>query len=187
MSEKLRESLSAVVDDEADDFELRRVIDEVGKSSELKATWDRYHLVSAIMRAEHSPAGAELRERVWAELDFEAESDAAGTADVAISAPEPQRQGRGGLNRASGFAVAAAVALAVVLVGVNVGGPDSSAEPQLAVTEPPPAPVAVTPEREVSPADQDRVAAYMLRHTQQVGMNRPGPSAFTKLATYQRR
>ena len=31
MSEKLRESLSAAMDDEADEFELRRVLDEMKK------------------------------------------------------------------------------------------------------------------------------------------------------------
>ncbi|MDA1074992.1 MAG: anti-sigma factor, partial [Proteobacteria bacterium] len=32
MSDKLKESLSAVIDSEADEFELRRVLDEIGKN-----------------------------------------------------------------------------------------------------------------------------------------------------------
>ena len=37
MSEKLKESLSAIIDGEADEFELRRVLDEIDKK-ELRAT-----------------------------------------------------------------------------------------------------------------------------------------------------
>ena len=45
MSEKLKGSLSAVIDGEADEFELRRVLDEVDKNEELRSTWERYHLI----------------------------------------------------------------------------------------------------------------------------------------------
>ena len=52
MSEKLKESLSAVMDGEADEFELRRVLDEVSKDAELASSWDRYHLIGSVMRGE---------------------------------------------------------------------------------------------------------------------------------------
>jgi sigma-E factor negative regulatory protein RseA len=38
MNEQLRQSLSAVVDGEADAFELRRVLDELDRDPELRAT-----------------------------------------------------------------------------------------------------------------------------------------------------
>ena len=71
MSEKLRESLSANVDDEADEFELRRVLDEVNKNPELKAAWERYHLIGAVMREEVRGVDTNLRERVWSALEID--------------------------------------------------------------------------------------------------------------------
>lgn len=50
-TERLRESLSALMDDEADDLELGRVLramDEEGAS--VRETWSRYQMVSAVMR-----------------------------------------------------------------------------------------------------------------------------------------
>ena len=68
MSEKLKESLSAVIDGEADEFELRRVLDEVGKDAGLQQSWDRYHLIGAAMRRERVLAADRIRDAVWAEL-----------------------------------------------------------------------------------------------------------------------
>ena len=50
MTERLRESLSALMDDEADDLELGRVLRamEAG-DDEVRETWSRYQLVSAVM------------------------------------------------------------------------------------------------------------------------------------------
>ena len=50
MTEQLKEALSAVVDGEADVFELRRVLDEVGRSEELTEAWRRYHLIGERLR-----------------------------------------------------------------------------------------------------------------------------------------
>lgn len=54
MSERLRESLSALMDDAADDLELGRILrameDEDGDA--LRATWSRYHLTSALLRGQ---------------------------------------------------------------------------------------------------------------------------------------
>ena len=47
MSEKLKESLSAVIDSEADEFETRRVLDEAATDAELKQTWERVKGVMA--------------------------------------------------------------------------------------------------------------------------------------------
>ncbi len=52
MSETLRESMSAVIDGEADEFEVRRVLDEVEHDDELREKWHRYHLLGAVLRGE---------------------------------------------------------------------------------------------------------------------------------------
>ena len=41
--EALQESLSAVMDNEADELELRRVLASSG-DEELRSTWSRYHM-----------------------------------------------------------------------------------------------------------------------------------------------
>ncbi|GHD28349.1 sigma-E factor negative regulatory protein [Parahalioglobus pacificus] len=43
MSEKLRESLSALMDDEADELELERVLSQISQNDELRSSWQGYH------------------------------------------------------------------------------------------------------------------------------------------------
>ena len=51
MSERLRESLSALMDDEADDLELGRILRAMeDDQSELRETWSRYQLVSSVLQ-----------------------------------------------------------------------------------------------------------------------------------------
>ncbi len=58
MSERLRESLSALMDDEADDLELGRILRAMEEdNSELTATWSRYQLVSAVLQGRISGQG----------------------------------------------------------------------------------------------------------------------------------
>lgn len=44
MSEKMRESLSALLDDEANELELERVLSKIADDAELRSTWARYHV-----------------------------------------------------------------------------------------------------------------------------------------------
>ena len=48
--ESLNEALSAVVDGEAEELELRRVLNAVERDPELRAKWDRLHLIGDVMR-----------------------------------------------------------------------------------------------------------------------------------------
>ena len=50
--EALQESLSAVMDNEADELELRRVLAAAGDDAELRGTWSRYQLARAVMHKE---------------------------------------------------------------------------------------------------------------------------------------
>lgn len=58
---QLAESVSAMVDGEAGELEFARVVKASGEQPELKATWSRYQIASAAMRAElpeqMAPAG----------------------------------------------------------------------------------------------------------------------------------
>jgi len=185
MSEKLRESLSAAVDGEADEFELRRVLDELPKDALLRSAWSRYHLIGAVVRSERMVSRS-LRERVWAELDLEA-ADMTPVPEVQPAAAGEDR-GRAPWASLAGMAVAAAVAFAVVLVGIESGVDEESAGPAVVASAPvaPPTTGGVVLTRAMTPQERDHIQSLMLRHTQQLGMNQPGLAAFTKMVTYQR-
>jgi len=57
MSESVKQSLSALMDNEADPFEVRRTLQQVDDDS--AAVWARYHLASAVLRGE-TPAQHDL-------------------------------------------------------------------------------------------------------------------------------
>ena len=194
MSEKLKEAVSAAIDDEADEFELRRVLDEVHKDPDLKQAWERYHLVGSVLREEHRSADKTLRDRVWAELDMvAADAEVVVLNDAPGSAPTSAGSR---LNRLTGFAVAATVALAVALIGISLTDRTTTSTPVVAnvLTQPQSAPLVTTQPARVIAADsavtdQDeaRTAALMLAHAQNLGMNQSGLAAFTKMVTYQSR
>jgi sigma-E factor negative regulatory protein RseA len=208
MTEKLRQSLSAAIDDEADAFELRRVLDELNRDPDLRAVWDRYHLIGSALRGEHRAVRPGLRDRVWQVLDgstgeFQAAAVAQEPAadqppaDIPVATPSRRR-----ISPYVGLAAAATIALAVVF-GTGVIGPDAdSPVPALAgadigglpaVASSAPA-GALIPENaaistlsgpEVSASDLQRAHAYMLHHTQQQGMNQSSVMSLVKLATYE--
>lgn len=138
MSEQLREALSAAVDGEASEFELRRVFDEMVKDDNLSRAWQSYHLIKQAAQGENVQDVAAMGQRIWASLDAEEflEQDIVQEEPLTMSTAVP-RKGRWGLV---GGAMAAALALAVV-VGGNFGGNDElldtdSGVPELALTTP---------------------------------------------------
>ncbi|MEE4361286.1 MAG: sigma-E factor negative regulatory protein [Pseudomonadales bacterium] len=124
MSERLRESLSALMDDEADDLELARVLRAMEEDGEVRATWARYQLVSTVLREHAARPGADLLAPALAVAEDEV---AAGRALEGVRAP---RRGAWMIS----FATAASVTLAVVLGIQWQGGADDRAAPSLAGT-----------------------------------------------------
>ncbi|AGI23217.1 anti-sigma factor [Pseudomonas sp. ATCC 13867] len=108
--EALQESLSAVMDNEADELELRRVLAACGEDAELRATWSRYQLARAVMH----------REPAMPKLDLAA---AVSAALVDEAAPAPRE--RSPWRNIGRLAVAASVTLAV-LAGVRLYHQDDS-------------------------------------------------------------
>lgn len=204
MSEKLRQSLSAVIDDEADEFELRRVLDELNTDPQLQGLWERYHLFGSLLRQEcvHEPLA--IRERVWLSLDREVlrgeSREQAGEFDGQDSQVPEAVTSRFG--RKTGLAVAASVAFAVALGvatlqsgnEVPIGEVAQVEDPSVTdgapfLREPLREPVAVAPNirlaTDASPSDLRRARAYMLHHTQQKALNQAGVVNFVKMATYE--
>ncbi|WP_407315483.1 sigma-E factor negative regulatory protein [Pseudomonas sp. nanlin1] len=113
--EALQESLSAVMDNEADELELRRVISALD-DAETRATWARYQLVRAVMH----------KDLLDPRLDLSAAVAAAIAEEVA-----PVAATRGPWRGLGRLAVAASVTVAV-LAGVRLYNQDDISGAELA-------------------------------------------------------
>tara|TARA_R110002110_G_scaffold406421_1_gene626347 strand:- start:159199 stop:159810 length:612 start_codon:yes stop_codon:yes gene_type:complete len=130
MSETIRESLSALLDDEANELELERVLSKIGDDGDLRNTWTRYSAVQASFSGHHA-----------ARLDLDISSrvrDALSSEDVAETSRQaaPTLRERW-LRPVASFAVAASVAAVVVVGGQQlsqIGAAPGGAAPSLAVS-----------------------------------------------------
>ncbi|MDD2222524.1 MAG: RseA family anti-sigma factor [Pseudomonas sp.] len=114
----LNQSLSALIDNETDELELRRVLN-ASHDPELRATWSRYQIARAALHNEPFSARVDLSASIMAALDAEPVLHAADADQTAVhSSP---RRAMPWLGR---FAVAASVTLAV-LGGVRFYNQDS--------------------------------------------------------------
>ncbi|MCF7534391.1 MULTISPECIES: sigma-E factor negative regulatory protein [Pseudomonas] len=174
--EALQESLSAVMDNEADELELRRVLSAI-EDADTRATWSRYQIARAAMH----------KELLIPHLDISA-AVAAGIADEV----SPLKAGRGPWRTLGRLAVAASVTVAV-LAGVRLYNQDEIAGAQLAQQSQPsnvampqakgPAVLAGYTEGEQSPGPMasgvlqnqagwhdQRLPGYLRQHAQQAAM-----------------
>ena len=53
--EFMNESISALMDDEASDLEVRRILKEAASSNDITNQWHRFHLASDILRGKQGP------------------------------------------------------------------------------------------------------------------------------------
>jgi len=119
MNERLAESLSALMDDQADELEIERVLARVGEDRELRATWLRYNLARHGLQGRPlAHADRDISERVRRAVAGESASIAGGLR---------QRLWR----PLTSLAVAASVAATVVIGGqqlAQVGDRDNYQE-----------------------------------------------------------
>jgi negative regulator of sigma E activity len=125
MSEQLKESLSAALDDAADEFELRRVLDETRRNDALRDTFGRYQLVKSVLRGETSAQTLrhrqELQKRIRESFEEETPADLEDEETPVQVEPVP---GKSRWSVRIGATAATFVAvLAVYFVGFN---PDST-------------------------------------------------------------
>ncbi|MGA6099222.1 sigma-E factor negative regulatory protein [Stutzerimonas marianensis] len=184
--EALHESLSAVMDNEADELELRRVLAAHG-DSDMRSTWSRYHIARAAMH----------KELTEPRLDIASAVSAALADEPALMPAKQQRFAWRNLGR---IAVAASVTVAV-LAGVRLYNQNEVAGPQVAQQAPQPS-IAVpqatnqgpavlagysegtsAPEAEAAaqaPAEgwhDQRLPAYVRQHAQQAAFGSGSESA----------
>lgn len=114
MSEKMRESLSALMDNEADELELQRLLRQVGDDGELRQAWVRYNAARDIMQGR---AVAHL------ELDISSRVRDAISHDARPGLRERL------LRPVASFAVAASVAATVVIGGQQLAQISTAEDP----------------------------------------------------------
>ena len=68
MSEFEKESLSALLDNEADDLEIRRVLKYCEQDPTLLETWERFSLVQALLHEPAVPVSANLAQAISAQI-----------------------------------------------------------------------------------------------------------------------
>lgn len=117
-SRRSLENLSAAVDGEATDAELREVLDESSADPEVRAAWARYHSIGAAMRGEWQPGGESLRERVWQSLQSESSRD----MDESFEFERPLRPRR----QMEGFAYLAGFILSIPIANWMIGNVGAS-------------------------------------------------------------
>ncbi len=197
MTEQLKEALSAVMDGEADEFEIRRVLNEATADPDLRGVWERYHLVRSVMRGEGRTLGVgadRLSTRFWTQIDAGSEDVNAATAPGARAsklASDTSAFWTTWGRRVAGVAVAAGVA-AVVVIGFRTDEGAVAPTSRVAVVEPavPAAQVALfdddTGGRAIPAAlDIQRARAYMLHHARHVALNNRSIVPFVRVAAFE--
>ncbi|MCV6604869.1 MAG: RseA family anti-sigma factor [Porticoccaceae bacterium] len=118
---RLKESLSALMDDAADELELQRVLKAAAEDDELRGTWERYQLARSAMHSDAPARTMDLSASVAAALDDEPVHKASG----------------GALKNLGRIAIAASVTLAIV-IGVQQSYQPAGVEntPQVADSNP---------------------------------------------------
>lgn len=110
MNERINESLSALMDGEADELEIRRLLNQ-DEQQQVFDKWSKYHLIGAVLRDQPATT-LDLSKGVRQALDGEPMDDVPLAPNTQVAQPNKLRW-----LMASG-AVAASVTLAV-LVGVQ--------------------------------------------------------------------
>lgn len=123
MSQNTRESLSALMDSESDELELRRVLKSLPDDSDAAETWRRYHLARSMMHREREvDVSVDLSAGIMERLRDE---PAPSLGDEQQAMPAKSN----GISFARGAGVAAAVSL-MVITGVQFLGSNNSSNGQ---------------------------------------------------------
>lgn len=180
-TQSLHESLSAAMDGEAEELELRRVFNAARRDPDLSAKWQRLHLIQGVIRRDSEAVGAT---NGWHGPWLNTSADVGEPAPAANLAPLRDAKNpfaNRWLKAIGGTAVAAAAAFAVVAFfgDTDPPAPNTPADALAVVAEPAPARVlAQVP----SETDLRRANVYMLQHAQHSTLaTRPAVMPFAKV------
>ncbi|BBB27373.1 MucB/RseB C-terminal domain-containing protein [Amphritea japonica] len=131
MSEQPREALSALMDNEVGDFELRSLLKQSADNDELSGQWQRYHVASSVLKQEQVASG-DISASVMAALDEEPALNVASSENTVV---KTKSSGINFWKPLASMAVAASVTAVVILGGQNFGvGQPTAVTPDLAQT-----------------------------------------------------
>ena len=119
-SENISETISALLDNEADDLELRRFLKSCEQDPALLQTWERYSLVQSALHESVKPVDASLSQRIAAQIEQEAPLSATPTTTPTRSSWKE------GLVKMAIAASVAAVFLVTVQVSLDSGAGPSA-------------------------------------------------------------
>lgn len=173
----MSEKLSALVDNELEEFERAQVLKALGRDESLPELWSRYHIIGLAMRQEVINPSRTLCERVAARLAKEG----------GPTAMAPVRRGVL-LSSAGRYAVAASVVAVLLVGGLVVKLYDGTGEPAAPSVQQMAALDDATRWEGVDQNTEDALNALLLEHgefTSASGMN--GLTAYTKFVAYDSR
>lgn len=122
MAKKLLKTMSAAVDDEADEAELRQLLDASEEDPEIRSAWTRYHAIGAVLRGEWHTGTTALRENVWDALQAEPTPESSAAA-VESSAEDDSMESR---RQLEGFAYMAGFVLSIPTANWMIGNVGAS-------------------------------------------------------------
>ena len=202
MNEQLRESLSSLMDGEASEQDIQRVLENL-QDPAVRDAWRRYNMARWGLEGAGQLAEDDLSGAIMAAVEQEpAHSLQPGAADVSI---QPIGRWHRFTRPLASFAVAASV-FAVVLVGSQFVGQDAGVSaPQVAERASPvgmvstvggaavragyatrPVPVVqAAPASDYNSIARERLRKYMLPHAEEAALNAPqGMMPYARVATF---
>ena len=176
MSDDIRERLSALVDGELTEHEAVGMLDRLNHDVELKQVWERYHLVSDVMR-NNLPrvTSVDLVGQVRESLDAEP------TTVV------PMRRRRIDLKPVAGFALAASIAMVAVLAfrgQMGAEGPEREAIAGNAGVPAGPTELAGMRWNVDRPDVEQRLNAYLVNHNGHTGNGMGNMLPYVRIVAY---
>jgi sigma-E factor negative regulatory protein RseA len=178
MNELERESLSALLDGETDELELRRILQKSETDSSLLETWERYNLVHSMLTAEAVPVSSGFASGVADKLANEpllsltANSSTAGTSNSLKAGTSDSSNVVTWRQNISKLAIAASVALVFVFGFQTANQPNS---PSIAGSD------SAAFSAPASSPDATQESGFVLAGTRKV---EPDPMALQRLTDY---
>ena len=162
----MKEKISELVDNELSHLEHYRLIRTLESDRGLRGVWERYHLISTVIRNELDVmVGPAVADRIAQGIRQETPASAYSTYFTS-RLPAYTRV-------AAGMAIAASVA-AVAIFTLQPLSPSSAPSSQIALQNPPPALAAPAAVRPVQAAPRGTLNTYLVEHsefTPNAGMN----------------
>jgi sigma-E factor negative regulatory protein RseA len=192
MNDRNKESLSALMDGEADELEIRRVLNQLDKDDELSDSWKNYHLMGSLMRDE-SFDSIDLTQGINSVLDGELAPN--GTADTTVTklldASKAEGQRSAWYKPLTSVAVAASVTFAVLL-GVQSIEPNDGlglADASLHALQSPQGELTASTltleEQQQLESAQQQLQDYVLQHSSDTNEDEKGVLPFARVVEFQ--